>query len=198
MQQQAFEPGTSRAFGIFGLGPGSPGPLGGTLQPPPMHAFTATFDGSPPGIPAVSTAGMSPPGPIRHTVNAATEAKLPDTIRMPSHFAPGGTTLMVNPAYAKTGPFPQNILGPPNSGPPNVCGGPPNVPKQNVLGPSLTQQRIYSFEAKAAAAAKMGAVRLNWRTRHGHWDTKQRQARQSPCRMSTVVLRACGTPLSRF
>ena len=79
VQQQAFEPGTSRTFGVFGLGTGSPGPLGGTLNPPPMHAFNALFHDSPPGIPAVSTAGMSPAGPIiGHAENAAVpHAKLP-------------------------------------------------------------------------------------------------------------------------
>ena len=39
VQQQAFEPGTSRTFGVFGLGPGSPGPLGGHFEPTTHACF---------------------------------------------------------------------------------------------------------------------------------------------------------------
>ena len=43
VQQQAFEPGTSRTCGVFGLGPGSPGPLGGRVEPTTHARFQCTI-----------------------------------------------------------------------------------------------------------------------------------------------------------
>ena len=158
-QQQAFEPGTQNSmFGIFGLGPGSPGPMGGVLNPPPVHAFTAPLDqpaaswaGFPPGISVVPTTGFQPTGAATSTtMNAAVPTPsllMPPQMRIEATTFQGATAAAIAAATAQAHAPPggmQNFAQ--NSGP----FGPPNVPRQKELGPSLTQQR--------AAAAKMGGI----------------------------------------
>ena len=155
-------------FGIFGLGPGSPGPLGGVLNPPPMQAFNALFHDYPPGIPVVPTTGMSPAGPVTGFAKQAIVPK-PSTL-MPPHLITGGTPFVEASVAAKAAAIAtahahgtqniqntQNIankssghIRPPTSG--HIR--PPSVPKLIQLGPSLAQQRINFFEA--AAAKQMG------------------------------------------
>ena len=109
-QTQAFAPGSQHSmFGIFGLGPGSPGPLGGTLNPPPMQAFKAPPDqpascwaGSPPGISVVPTTGVLHAAATGIAKSAAVpHAKPSPSFMMPSHLATGGTPLFEASVAAK-------------------------------------------------------------------------------------------------
>ena len=137
-QPQAFEPGTqNRMFGIFGLGPGSPEPMGGVLNPPPVHEFAAPPDqpaacwaGWPPGISVVPTTGTPPP--VAATSIAKNAAVPTPSLMMPPHLITGATTMQGAIAATKaaaTAPAPVHACGTLNIAQNSGPSGPLNCPE---------------------------------------------------------------------
>ena len=58
------------------------------MNPPPLQAFDALFPNYPPGIPVVSTTGISPVGPVTVFAKQAVVPKPPAL--MPPHLLTGG------------------------------------------------------------------------------------------------------------
>ena len=157
-QQQAFEPGTQNSmYGIFSLGPGSPGPMGGVLNPPPVHAFTAPLDqpaaswaGFRPGISVVPTTGFQPTGAATSTaMNAAVPTPsllMPPQVRTEATTFQGATAAAMTAATAQAHAPPG---GNAKSSGPKI--GPTEVPRPKELGPSLTQLRAAATKAAGIA-----------------------------------------------
>ena len=128
-------------YGLFQIGAGSPGSLGGQLQPPPVHAFTAPLDQPaaswpeyPPGIP---NTGIQPQMVFTSTAGNAPCVK--SSSMMPPQLITVETTSQ-GPAHVHGG-----IPGP------KV--GPHQIPTPKVFGPRLIDSKNPAVSGKAAGSA---------------------------------------------